>query len=120
MMKYVCVEDNKVISILKYAPNVPDTVTVVTITDEQYAGISARNLKFDTASMSVCPLSTEEQQIKQSETVNNNYRSFLNETDWKVLRHVREQALGITTSLTQEEYLDLEQQRENAARNIQD
>ena len=120
MMKYVCVENNKVVSILNYVPTVPNTVTVVTITDEQYTELTAGNLKFDTASMTVCALSTEEQQIKQSATASNNYRSFLNDTDWKVLRHVREHALGITTSLTQEEYLDLEQQRENAARNIQD
>jgi hypothetical protein len=119
-MKYVCVENNKVISILKYAPTVPDSVTVVTITDEQYANMTAGNVKFDTATLTVVPYSAEELQVKQIKTDSNNYRSFLNNTDWKVLRHVREQALGITTSLTQEEYLDLEQQRENAARNIQD
>jgi len=119
-MKYVCIENNKVISILNYVPNVPDTVTVVNITDGQYNEITDGNLKFDVSSMSVCAFSEEEQQLKQAIADSNSNRSFLNNTDWKVLRHLRETALGIATSLTEQEYLDLEQQRETAARNIQD
>lgn len=43
---------------------------------------------------------------------------FLNETDYKVLRHIRQQALGIATTLTAQEYLELEQERQMAAQTI--
>lgn len=43
---------------------------------------------------------------------------FLDSTDWQVLRHIRQQALGIATSLTAEEYLELEHQRQMAAESI--
>lgn len=37
----------------------------------------------------------------------------LNSTDWKVTRHKEQQDLGIETSLTNEEYLELITQRQN-------
>jgi hypothetical protein len=45
-------------------------------------------------------------------------QAFLNNTDWKILRHLRQQALGISTSLTAEEYLELEHERQMAAESI--
>jgi len=42
-------------------------------------------------------------------------REFLNSTDWKILRHIREQALSKSTTLSQAEYLELERQRDLAA-----
>jgi hypothetical protein len=43
---------------------------------------------------------------------------FLNQSDWKILRHIRQKALGIELSLSEEEYLALEQQRAEAAAKI--
>ena len=43
---------------------------------------------------------------------------FLNSTDWKIMRHIREQALGLETSLTDKEYLELENKRQEAAKSI--
>ena len=43
---------------------------------------------------------------------------FLNETDWKVLRHIRQKALGEPLSLTEEQYLDLEAERSLAASKV--
>ena len=45
-------------------------------------------------------------------------RQFLNQSDWKILRHIRQRALGIELSLSEEEYLALEQQRAEAAAKI--
>lgn len=56
-------------------------------------------------------------QISQEQT-NIEARVFLNSTDYKVLRHIRQQALGIATSLTAEEYLELEHERQAAAESI--
>lgn len=44
-------------------------------------------------------------------------QEFLNDTDWKVLRHREQTELGLETSLSQEEYLDLITERQNR-RNI--
>lgn len=43
---------------------------------------------------------------------------FLNSTDWKVLRHIRELALNQPTSLSHEQYIELEQARAEAAAKI--
>jgi hypothetical protein len=43
---------------------------------------------------------------------------FLKTTDWKVLRHIRQKSLGIPTSLTESQYLDLERLRDAAASRI--
>ena len=87
-MNYVCIENNLVVSVLNYQPNVPSSVTVVEITDAQADGANGQE------------------------------REFLNSTDWKVLRHLRQKALNITTSLSDAEYIQLEQQREAAAARI--
>jgi hypothetical protein len=44
--------------------------------------------------------------------------AYLKSTDWMVLRHVRELALNMTTSLTQAEYIALETKRQAAAKSI--
>lgn len=43
---------------------------------------------------------------------------YLAETDYKVLRHIRQKALGQQLTLTEEEYLTLEQQRSDAANKV--
>jgi hypothetical protein len=52
------------------------------------------------------------------EQTNQQALTFLASTDWKVLRHIRQKALGETTSLTEEEYLALELQRSQAAASV--
>lgn len=42
-------------------------------------------------------------------------QAFLDSTDWLVLKYLRHQALGRTPSMTEEDYLQLEQQRQEAA-----
>jgi hypothetical protein len=43
---------------------------------------------------------------------------YLESTDWKVLRHIRQKALGITTSMSDEEYLEFELARVEAANKV--
>ena len=38
--------------------------------------------------------------------------AFLQDTDWKIVRHKEQQDLGIETSLTEDEYLELITQRQ--------
>jgi hypothetical protein len=54
----------------------------------------------------------------EQEDINAAALKLLAESDWKILRHLREQALGIPTSLSSSEYLALEQERADAAARI--
>jgi hypothetical protein len=117
-MHYVCIEDNKVISILNYEPNVPSSVEVVEITDAQAAQIAAQTHYFDITSKSVTAVAAGITAQRAADIANGQEREFLNSTDWKVLRHIRQKALNIATSLSDAEYIQLEQQRETAAARI--
>ena len=117
-MHYICIENNTVVGVLNYQPNVPNTVTVVTITDEQNQQIVNQTHYFDLATKTVLPVNPSTIAQKEQEVRNAAEREFLNSTDWKVLRHIRQKALGITTTLTDAEYLALEQQRNQAAQRI--
>ncbi len=117
-MYYVCIEDNKVVGIQNYAPAVPNTVTVTTITDEQNKQLMDQTHRFDVPTKTVVPVDAAILAQKEQDKLNAVEREFLNSTDWKVMRHIRQKALGIPTSLTEEQYLELEQQRQAAAARI--
>jgi hypothetical protein len=121
-MYYFCIEDNIVTSILSYEPSVPDTIEVVQVTDEEYGCIKDDTHKFDLNLKKVIPHTesylTQKQAEKDKEEINIINRRFLEDTDWKILRHIRQKALDIPTSLTEEEYTSLEEARHLAASKI--
>jgi len=53
------------------------------------------------------------QQLEQN-VINEEAQQFLNESDWKIIRHQDQQSLGISTSLTGQELQDLLQERQMA------
>jgi hypothetical protein len=119
-MYYIVIENGGISSILNYEPNVPETHTVVEITDAEHAGIvTAKTHYFDlidntVKSYSQTHLDTEA--AKEAQRITNaEKRKFLVDSDWKVMRHIREKALGQAASLTDQQYLDLEQARATAA-----
>ena len=120
-MNYVCIEDNKIIGIFNYQPGVPDSVTVVEITDEEAKQINENTHFLDTDNI-VKPRPQAdldaEAAIKELELENAEKREFLNSTDWKVMRHIRQTALGIPTTLTEAEYVALETERQTVANGI--
>ena len=118
-MYYVCVENNHVISVLNYCPEVPSSVQVQVISDAEYQQLQNETHYFDVVFMSVQPVDSSILDRKAVEVKNAQYRAFLNNTDWKILRHLREATLGLPHSLTDDEYRALEQQRADAAANIQ-
>ena len=117
-MYYVCIENNQITAILNYQPNVPSSVSVISISNEQYDSIVNNTHYFNVSSRTVIPVSTEVSEQKTKDLSNGQEREFLNRTDWKVLRHIRQKALGVPTSLTDAEYLQLEQDRNAAAARI--
>lgn len=116
-MYYVCVENSRVTSILNYVPNVPESIQVVQITDEEYGSINKEKPThyFDVTELCIKPMPSAIIDKYKTEQEDAKYKEFLSSTDWKVLRHIREKALGQATSLTEEEYLQLENERAGAA-----
>lgn len=117
-MHYVCIENNIVTSILNYEPSVPESVSVVTISDDDHANIENQTHFFDVETKTIKPVANEIIAQKTQEKSNAVEREFLNSTDWQILRHLRQKALGTATSLTEEQYLALETLRSEAAARI--
>ena len=117
-MHYVCIENNQVTGIQSYEPAVPSTVSVVTITDEQHQQIMNQTHRFDVASRNVVAVDSAVLAEKEQYRLNGIEREFLNSTDWKILRHLRQKALNVPTTLTEAHYIELEQQRQAAAARI--
>jgi rRNA maturation endonuclease Nob1 len=117
-MHYVCIENNTVISILSYAPAVPDTVSISEISDADHNSIIAQTHYFDVSTKTVKSVNSEVLTQRENQLRNADDLEFLRSTDWQVMRHIRQKALGITTSLSEADYLQLEQQRHQAASRI--
>lgn len=114
-MRYLCIEDNVITAALTYEPAVPASVRVLTVTDSEYQQLADRTHYFDPASDQILPRTADmlAQDARAQEQLD--ARKFLSDTDWQVLRHMREQALSKPTTLTQSAYLELERQRDAAA-----
>lgn len=56
----------------------------------------------------------------RAETLTYDLKKQVSNTDYKVLRHIREVALGIPTSISENEYLMLEAERESLVRQIRE
>jgi hypothetical protein len=119
-MYYIVIENGEISSILNYEPNVPETHTVVEISNAEYESIvTAKTHYFDLTDNTVKSYSQthlDTEVAKETQRIANaEKRKFLAQSDWKVMRHIREKALGQTTTLTDQQYLDLEQARATAA-----
>ena len=119
-MYYVIIEDNEISSVVNYEPSVPTTHTVVEITDEDHAGIFITKTHYfdltDNTVKSYGQSHIDSEAAKETQRVTNaQQRLILDNSDWKVMRHIREKALSQATTLTDAEYLALEQARADAA-----
>lgn len=110
MTYYACVEDGVLVGVMGEEPNTPDTVAVVEISEEDYYKLSVGTGVFCIESMSVidCPEAPTDQ----------DHLRFLSDSDWVVLRHMREKYLGLATSLSEDEFFELETKRHLAAKSI--
>ena len=60
----------------------------------------------------------KEKRDKLKEKLKESNLLFLSSTDWKILRHIREKQLGISTTLSEKQYTELETLRQEAAKGI--
>ena len=119
-MWYLLVENNRVIGLQPDEPNAPDSVRVYDIPDDDYVKLKDQTHYWDIDTAQLVANSAEYDAEQAQMKANGNEREFLNTTDWKVLRHIRQKHLGIATSLTEEQYTELENQREAAAQRVVD
>jgi len=115
-MPFVYIENNEVVSVLQHKAETPSSVEQIEISHNEYEGLFNESLIFDLSTRKV--IENSNSQNVQKHEKNAELRYFLQSTDWKVLRHIRETNLKLDTSLTDEEYLELEQKRQQAAKNI--
>ena len=124
MNNYYVLHDTvkKTVNILNYEPNVPNSIKVFGITETEKKQIDDGTHFFNVSNYAIEMKPSEELQAdalaKQTQKANSQHREFLNSTDWKVLRHMRETALNQPTTLSQQEYIDLERERDKAANSI--
>jgi hypothetical protein len=114
-MHYICIEDNQIISVLNYKPNVPNSITLVEISEEDNNSILAETHFFDVVTLRVTERNQSYLSDKKIAQENSERLAYLNKTDWMILRHIREKALGAETSLNENEYIKLEQKRNDIA-----
>lgn len=118
-MYYVCIEDGRIATICNYLPEVPSTISIVEISDEEHKSIAVdRSHYFNVDSRTVEPVGQEVSNQQQRELHNAPLKEYLSSTDWKILRHIRQKTLNIATSLTEQEYLALETERNSIASQI--
>lgn len=124
IMLYIVIENDKIVSKLSYKPNVPDNSQVKII---EYTGdipdefislingaiCDARDYELYKGKYILATTDVREQ-IK----VNKNAKAFLNNSDWKILRHMEQVAKSLPTSLSDEEYQNLLEERQNARERI--
>ena len=61
---------------------------------------------------------TENKEATAQLQLNYDSQKYLNDTDWIVLRHLREKTLNKPTTLTDEAFIDLEQKRDDVANQV--
>lgn len=117
-MHYVLVEEDRVISTINYEPSVPDTIKVYPIADEAYDCLIAKTHYFCIVEKKIVEVPKEVKDQQLSILSKKNGRAYLLATDWMVMRHIRELALKLPTTLSEKEYITLEEKRQSVAKAI--
>jgi hypothetical protein len=118
-MYYVCVSEGRVASIINYVPACVWPMQAYPISDTEYGQIQALTHYFDTTTCTVMSMPSQMLTRNTQQEDNQAHLRFLRDTDWQVLRHMRQLHLGEPTSLTAEAYTQLEQERSRVAALIQ-
>lgn len=101
--------------------NIPETAREITSEVHQEFLNNQSKVKINPETLQIeelPPPTTEELAIIERQNINAEAANFLVSTDWKIIRHIGQKALTVETSLTDEEYLALEQQRQEARQRI--
>ena len=122
-MNYLLIENEKLVGVCDYEPNVgDDDIQVITysgnIPKERILYINGKIEDSDNYVFLNGKYVRKTKAIINLINTNEEAKNYLNDTDWLVIRHRDQLALGQTTSLTNEQYLDLLTKRQAARERV--
>ena len=122
-MNYLLIENEKLVGVCDYEPNVgDDDIQVITysgnIPRERIIYVDGKVADMNTYVFINGKYVKKTKAIENLLNTNDEAKHYLNDTDWLVIRHRDQLALGQTTSLTNEQYLDLLAKRQAARERV--
>lgn len=122
-MNYLLIENDKCVGVCDYEPNVGnDNIQVITysgnIPQERLIYVDGKVADMNNYTFINGKYAKKTKAIENLLNTNDEAKHYLNDTDWLVIRHRDQLALGQTTSLTNEQYLDLLAKRQAARERV--
>ena len=122
-MNYLLIENEKLVGVCDYEPNVGgDDIHVITysgnIPRERIIYVDGKVADMNNYVFINGKYVKKTRAIENLLNTNDESKKYLNDTDWLVIRHRDQLALGQTTSLTNEQYLDLLTKRQAARERV--
>ena len=122
-MNYLLIENEKLVGVCDYEPNVGnDNIQVITysgnIPQERLIYVDGKVADMNNYTFINGKYKKKTKAIENLLNTNDEAKHYLNDTDWLVIRHRDQLALGQTTSLTNEQYLDLLAKRQAARERV--
>ena len=122
-MNYLLIENDKCVGVCDYEPNVGnDNIQVITysgnIPQERLIYVDGKVADMNNYTFINRKYVKKTKAIENLLNTNDEAKHYLNDTDWLVIRHRDQLALGQTTSLTNEQYLDLLAKRQAARERV--
>lgn len=96
----------------------PEHVVQLECSDDDQQKILSGLYEFDASELRVVQKSVDALSKITTQKSNAEKSHYLSSTDWKILRHLREKTLQAKTSMTEEEFIALEQERQSIAKSI--
>ena len=122
-MNYLLIENDICVGVCDYEPNVGnDNIQVITysgnIPQERLIYVDGKVADMNNYTFINGKYVKKTKAIENLLNTNDEAKHYLNDTDWLVIRHRDQLALGQTTSLTSEQYLDLLAKRQAARERV--
>ena len=122
-MNYLLIENDKCVGVCDYEPNVGnDNIQVITysgnIPQERLIYVDGKVADMNNYVFINGKYIKKTRAIENLLNTNDEAKHYLNDTDWLVIRHRDQLALGQTTSLTNAHYLDLLTKRQAARERV--
>ena len=119
----MAIENDKCVGVCDYEPNVGnDNIQVITysgnIPQERLIYVDGKVADMNNYTFINGKYVKKTKAIENLLNTNDEAKHYLNDTDWLVIRHRDQLALGQTTSLTNEQYLDLLTKRQAARERV--
>ena len=123
IMNYLLIENEQLVGVCDYEPNIgEDNIRVITysgnIPRERILYINGEIEDSDNYVFLNGKYVRKTKAITNLINTNSESKNYLKDTDWLVIRHRDQLALGQTTSLTNEQYLDLLTKRQAARERV--